>query len=57
MPDVLLVHHTVRGMRGLLTFPVTIRRDEREIRHSASLLVSFLRARSRVQSPVPNNIP
>jgi len=57
MYDMLLVHHTVRGMRDLLTLPVTIPRNEREIRHSASLLVSFLRARSRVQSPVPNNIP
>ena len=57
MSDVLLVHHTVRGMRGLLTLPVTIHRNEAEIHHSASLLVSFFRARTRVQSPVPNNIP
>lgn len=47
MSDVLLVHHTVRGMRGLLTLPVTIHRNEAEIRHSASLLVLPLSAESR----------
>jgi hypothetical protein len=57
MLDVLLVHHTVRDTCGLLTLPVTIPRNEREIHHPASLRVSFLRARSRVQGPVPNNIP
>ncbi len=35
MTDVLLVHHTVRGARGLLTLPVTTHRNEREIRYAA----------------------
>jgi len=53
MPDVLLVHHTVRGTRGLLTLPETAPRNECDICYSASLRVSFFKARSRVQSPVP----
>lgn len=35
MSDMLLVHHTVRGARRLLNFPVTIPRNERAIRYSA----------------------
>jgi hypothetical protein len=53
MPDVLLVHHTVRGTRGLLTLPETTPRNEYNICHSASLRASFFKARSKVQSPVP----
>ena len=53
MPDVLLVHHTVRGTRGLLTLPETTPRNECNICYSAFLRVFFFKARSRVQSPVP----
>lgn len=54
MSDMLLVHHTVRGARRLLNFPVTIPRNERSIRYPACRWVPFLRVRSRVQCSVPN---
>jgi hypothetical protein len=54
MSDMLLVHHTVRGARRLLIFPVTVRRNERAIRSSACRWVPFLRLWSRVQCSVPN---
>jgi hypothetical protein len=57
MPDVLLVHHTVRGMRGLSTLPEITPRNECDVFYSASLRVPFFNARSRVQSPVPQKIP
>jgi hypothetical protein len=43
MFDMLLVHHTVRGARRLLIFPVTIPRNEKAIRYSAYRWVPFLR--------------
>jgi hypothetical protein len=54
MSDMLLVHHTVRGARRLLIFPVTIPRSERAIRYSACRWVPFFRVRSQVQCSVPN---
>lgn len=52
----LLVHHTVRGARRLLKFPVTVPRNERAIRYSACLRVPFLRVLSQVQCSVPNEL-
>ena len=56
MSDMLLVHHTVRGARRLLKFPVTIPRNEGAIRYSACRWVPFLTVRSRVQCSVPNKL-